>query len=377
LITWSLDSLANYRESRLSLINIYLSNINKYFTLFDNLFLDLRQQITVVMKVNTNKLINGIIIAFVLLFAISAGLSFYLTAGPSEKTAQNQVVPDKTIYPTDSITYDLKPIAQDDLDDADYFKVKQKKDNALFIRSLRNGDCDAGGVEMDFIGAKSGLLCDTCSMNWFFIAGGKDMTAHRVDYVKLNGWGIKGTSLHNGSLKFHVTNHTNFIRKVEYVIPVVKTQSGGRLVHEVDEPVKFRYNEKDKCLLIPVSKTTERFVSVILCITGISAAFYSLYLVACFLKFIVDISKGQPFTVENVKRLKIIAFSLLIYPFATFLLNLLCGLIFYSYFSEDVVLNGKPWDSSWKLICLGLVFLALYNAFRQGKKLKEEQDLVI
>jgi hypothetical protein len=40
-------------------------------------------------------------------------------------------------------------------------------------------------------------------------------------------------------------------------------------------------------------------------------------------------------------------------------------------------LNGSLWQASWKTIGIGLVFLALYKAFKQDKKLKEEQDLTV
>jgi len=60
-----------------------------------------------------------------------------------------------------------------------------------------------------------------------------------------------------------------------------------------------------------------------------------------------------------------------------FIFNLLLGFIFRSYFTEDVVLSKATWIEAWKSISIGLIFLMLYKAFSQGKKLKEEQEFTI
>ena len=96
-----------------------------------------------------------------------------------------------------------------------------------------------------------------------------------------------------------------------------------------------------------------------------------------FLKFIVDVSKGFSFTSENVFRLKLISLSLLGFPIVSFLLNLLMYPVFSSYFTDDVVLNTRAWSNDWIIIVVGIVFLLLFKAFRQGKKLKDEQDLTV
>jgi len=105
--------------------------------------------------------------------------------------------------------------------------------------------------------------------------------------------------------------------------------------------------------------------------------FYMLYLLSAFLKFIADLSKGYSFTDKNVNRLRLIAISLLVYPCVLFLLALLMRLIFYKYFILDVTLNQGLLKYSWKPLVLGIIFLVLYRAFRQGKLLKDEQDLTV
>jgi hypothetical protein len=96
-----------------------------------------------------------------------------------------------------------------------------------------------------------------------------------------------------------------------------------------------------------------------------------------FLNFIFDLSKGLAFTENNIWRLKLIAISLILYPIVGFVVNWLLRLIFYSYFTPDVVMNWNVWSGWWKPIGMGLTFFLLYRAFSQGKTLKEEQDLTV
>jgi len=58
-------------------------------------------------------------------------------------------------------------------------------------------------------------------------------------------------------------------------------------------------------------------------------------------------------------------------------LDMLMKFIFRDYFTADVVLNINPLKDSWQEPAEGIVFLLLYRAFRQGKKLKDEHDLTV
>lgn len=101
------------------------------------------------------------------------------------------------------------------------------------------------------------------------------------------------------------------------------------------------------------------------------------FLFGGFIQFLIEIARGTPFSDSNVKRLRRMAAIFFAIPVFLFLLNLFLYLIFHRYFTSDVKMSSEIWSSLWKPAALGVIFTALYIAFRQGKKLKEEQDLTV
>jgi len=180
------------------------------------------------------------------------------------------------------------------------------------------------------------------------------------------------------SVMFYVKNGQSYIRKTVYD-HIVKNKKGAITgdVHHADVPVKFRYNRLKSCLMIPVTEHTKSIWNYIIGTLGIAMALYFLYLVSAFLKFILDLSKGLSFTAKNIQRLKLISFSLLAYIPIVLLLNLVMRFIFRSYFTDDVIINPEIWEGWWKVIGVGIVFLLLFRAFKQGKELKDEQELTV
>lgn len=323
-------------------------------------------------KFNTNIIINSIIIGIVLLGVASfVVLNFSLFHGEA-KHGVDTAFASQQAYQWEN---NVKPIDGGVGDSIERLgsAYRNLKDSLKTIRWLRNGDPFALGSYLGCFGTVSTQYCDTCSVEWFRKNGLKD-DDHQVYYISLLGWKIKNTKhdilYSSDSVIFHVEHGQSYIRK-EVTFPKEK------VIRLMDVPVKFRYHRSVDCLLIPVSKATEKTVSVSILLLGIVLILWGCFLIACFLEFIVDLSKGQSFTIRNVRRLKWIALTLLIYPVAMFVLNLLLRLIFASYFTPDVVLSETTWQGAWKSIGSGLIFLALYRAFKQGKKLKDEQDLTV
>ena len=234
-------------------------------------------------------------------------------------------------------------------------------DSIQAIRYLKNGEAfSIIGVQfVPVIGTSWGLYCDTCSLKWYHDHGPAD-EAHKQYYINLPGWGINNSEYSNGYTEFYVNKGQSYIRK-----------------HDIESPVKFRFNHQHNFLMIPVTKTAKTVAGYFACTLSVIFIFYFLYLIACFINFLLDLSKGMAFTNGNLRRLLTLAITCFAAPIIAFLLCLLMKIIFYSYFTNDVVMNKSVWEGSWKSIGIGLIFLLLYKAFRQGKQLKEEQDLTI
>jgi len=267
----------------------------------------------------------------------------------------------------------LEPINTQNLDSLEGIASDYKRlsDSINTIKELRNGYGEERSRFLE-VGVESAVYNDTCGTKWYFDKAWLN-DRYKSNYIVLYGWKLNVSSNDFESIDsgvFHVEKGKSYIRKL-------LVDDRAHLVAEKDVSVKFRYDKKVRALLIPIGKVTKKVLEVAIIVAAVLVGIVFLYLVAGFIKFLVDISKGLFFTDRNLMRLKLIAFSLLIFPVAVFILNLTMRLIFWSYFTADVKLNESIWQDSWKPIGLGLIFLALYRAFKQGKKLKEEQELTI
>jgi hypothetical protein len=322
-------------------------------------------------KFNTNLVVNVVIIGTII-FIISyqlaklGGFNTHNTANAWE----NQIKP-------------IDPIIPDSLPHKQYVKLH---DSITTMRNLKNGHTfDFGGVSVSigFIGVSSNVSCDTCNYKWYKSASMFDKYLNeklRRYYITLPGWKLSVDNQYNyiDDNNFFVEHGQAYLRRAITDTTIIKKDGTVyNKIHIEDVPVKFRYNEFSRSILIPVSSATAVVIKVILYILLFTWFLYGLFLVATFLKFVIDLSKGHAFTKENVWRLKIIAISLLVYQIAVLILNYGMKLIFHDYFTEGIVLNNTSWENAWKILLAGIIFLLLYKAFRQGKLLKEEQDLTV
>jgi hypothetical protein len=331
-------------------------------------------------KISTNMLVNGLIISFVIFNSAIIIASIYFTSS-------------NTIYhtndvPSDTYTWSnhlpaIDPEVPDSLPYFEYLKLKEKINRT---RQLRNGEFyGLGGFQWDgLISMGGGRLCDTCTINHDMLCDTCtkwDIPGIKQYYIKLAGWKLNRSTFvqySSDSVKFYVEHKQSYVRKA--IVDKVSLKKNGTkdyLVHEADVPVKFRYDSQENCIMIPISKTVRDILNPVMLVIGILITLYYFYLIAAFLNFIIDVSKGLSFTKKNIHRLRLIAFSLLGFPVLAFLLNLLLPVIFHSYFTEDVVFNIQGWKNDWIMMGIGIVFLLLFKAFRQGKILKEEQDLTV
>jgi len=331
-------------------------------------------------KLSTNQIFALLVTAYIIYIVT---LSLLGISNPVWKSVPNGTFYSDNLQPIDTNISDTLPFNQ-------YNKLK---DSTIIIRSLKNGDgfLRGGAANLDFfLGTWSSLACDTCSLKWFnkhvFETADK---SHILYYVKLPAWTLKikkntFTDTYNSSpyytedtdsVQFYVKDNQAYVRKL--INKKLSLNSSYPPYRTVDIPVNFRYNTADKCLMIPISETTKNILNIAILMAAVIWLAYVLYLIIQFIKFIIDLSRGYAFTDDNITRLKLISLSLLIYPLVTLLFNILLKLIFHDYFSSDVILSNELLNVSWKIILLGIIFFMLYRAFKQGKALKDEQELTI
>ncbi|MCC8427067.1 DUF2975 domain-containing protein [Mucilaginibacter sp. UR6-11] len=291
-----------------------------------------------------------------------------------------------TLTLTDStssvITIDqLKPIDPEVPDTLPYYQDLAKRDSIRLRRNLKNQNVfrTSSMYFYTVIGTTGGYLyCDTCT-DLYYLFKSRSKSYPVQYYITLPAWKLKnafGDHLFGDSVKFYREHNQSYLRKML----TKRVAGGGRYaehMYEVDVPVKYSYDTSVEGIMIPVNKGTRTAVNVITIIFDGALLFYCGYLLSCFLAFIVDLSRGKAFTTSNINTLRLIAFSLLIFPFVMLSLVFLMKLVFYQYFTPEVILNNTAWIDLWKPFATGIVFLLLFSAFKQGKVLKDEQDLTV
>lgn len=278
-------------------------------------------------------------------------------------------------YPSSS--YDIKelppidPVVSDSLPHFEYRRLQKDVED---LRKMKEGMLTSWGSSAWFTGVRVNKRCDTClSMNGFFKSEGLK------EYLIMLRWWELDTGTHDEPRVYFVKNGQSLLRKTSCKLLGTDDQQHSRYdCSQVDVPVSFRYDKKEAGIMIPVSKQVlDVFKPVFMIFVWGATMVYLYYMITAFLQVLMDIRNGDPFSVGNVKRLKFLTVFCFAAPTILFLLNLLMRVVFYRYFTEDIKLSAEAWQIFWKPFALGLIFAALYSAFKRGKQLKEEQDLTI
>lgn len=324
------------------------------------------------------KLTSGLVVNIIITAFIVFVLAGFLLLHAHSQTSTADRSDDQTV----TIYNNPKPIDEVIPDSLPYSRYRRLKDSVTTLRKLRNGDMFNASSNSGFglFATYSSNYCNNCNLKSHkgAVPAFYDSDLPVQYYLKLSGWKLKQTFFPD-SVRFYVNNGQSYLRKL-LVDSTHKKKNGSveKIAHYRDIPVLFRYSRESNCIMIPIKKSTKQALETVFTIVGVATVIFYIYFIAGgFLKFLIDVYRGQPFTLKNVNRLKLIALGLIIYPVLMFLLNLAMPLVFRRYFTGDIVLNNISWTDSWPIFTTGIVFLLLYKAFVNGKKLKEEQDLVI
>lgn len=312
------------------------------------------------MKFNFRRRLNNFLFAFsVFLLIIGYGL---LSNFHYNKPA---------FYDVTSRLQPIDPVASDSLRYYQYLKVT---DSIRQTRKMKNGMQTSWSVDPWFTGFLIQKRCDTCRTFTNFFNGKTDM-----DYlIRLKWWQLDSGTVRNPTI-YYVKNGQSYLRKgICKLKKVHKDKFSEFTCREVDVPVPFRYDKEEHHMLVPVTETTLKIVRPLFAVLGLVLfLFYFSFMLVSFFKMILDIYRGSPFSEMNLIRLRNLMLGCFLPPVVGFLLNLLLRLIFYRYFTPDIRLSPESWKNFTDLFVLGIIFAALYVAFKKGKQLKEEHDLTI
>lgn len=254
-----------------------------------------------------------------------------------------------------------------------HYLYKQQKDSINFSRKQKDGML-IESVDFGPFGLQTNTRCENCDGTSFF---DPEKKAAKTEYfIKLEWWKLDMGG-RSSPTRYYVKNGQSYLRKT--ICPETGPKRGPFLqCTEADIRIPFRYNTDDRTILIPVSctmLTISKFFTIGLGV--LLFAYFVYFILGNFLKFLVEIAKGNPFSDQNIKRLKVITLSLFYIPISLYIINILLMLIFYSYFSKEVSIWPTGSIILWWPAILYLIFAALYAAFRKGELLKDENDLTV
>lgn len=294
----------------------------------------------------------GVIISIAVILFVFGKKSYHYSAAPDSYFLMNS---DK-LPPIDPLISDKIP----------HYKYAAKMDSIKNIRQMRNG-VDGAGMGILNIGIDAMSRCDTCGDFSSFYKG----HVQKEYMISLKNWKLDTGSSFN-PVRYFVKDGQSYLRKI------VKKEKKGNKVYEKDIPVPFRIDAHDKNILIPISQTTYKVLNVMF--TGLAillGIYFILFIFRKFVEFLIEISKGDPFSDKNIKLLRFLMLNAFFVPFGIFALDFIYALIFNKCFTGDFKLDNESWDNLVKPCFLYLTCSALYNAFKKGKALKEESDLTV
>jgi len=254
-----------------------------------------------------------------------------------------------------------------------HYQYKNMTDSIKRVREMKNGSMMGSSYTLSFIGVGKRTRCDTCHFRTFWSKEGID------DYLITLYWWQLDTGTFDNPTKYYVKNGQSYLRKG---ICTPKKIKDNKVIswwcRETDVPVLFRYDEEKKAMMLPVSGPVFKILEPVILTVGFGVLiFYIYFIMASVLRILMDIRKGDPFSDNNIKRLRFLAICSFSIPIIAFSINMLIRLVFSKYFVEDLKLSNEAWSIFLKPFIIGIIVAALYFAFKQGKKLKEEQDLTI
>jgi hypothetical protein len=312
------------------------------------------------------------IILWIISFAVIACFFIYIKISfPLNKG--KTIVSISSVGITTSYNDTLKPIYETIPTTLPYNQYKKMNDSIDLVRIFETRQCQGatfspfGGImTMQFAMHKD--VVNKRTLDLFSLK-----SPDKYFYI-LKGWKMKSEE-HPffGDYTYYVRNGVPYFRK--YAIK--STDSKHVIMDMAEKKLNYFYEQKDKTILIPISKNTYNFAKYLTIFFMFVFAALSLLLFLLCLKFLYNISRGKVFILENIKMLRQASYITILTPWATLLICFSYALIFNKYFDENVVLNTDFITSVVKMLMVGLAVTILYFVFKRGFNIQQENDLVV
>lgn len=328
----------------------------------------------------SNRIVTLILVLFVLFIVIA----YYINIKSSFPT---DIIIDKAI----SVSRDSDPdsLYRFSLPDTSPHRVYQHKMDSINSCSnnlLRNHLLAVGWQkEIGGVGAGEYYECDTLDYSKYKTLTEPEHWETAKYYLKLNDLGLvrldpRFTNEVEQPIFFTNLGFTN----MKY-LHVDKTVKGNKKTpaHFVIKKLKYKvvdmFNATDKAhkkILIPVSRTYYLIFNLFSIIVTIFLAFIFLKVLGGCIIFLIEIAKGNAFSISNYKRLFRLAYIIAIIPLFNIIPKLVFHWIYRSYYKNEFTIY-IDWGKNIKWIFVSLIILILAKAFKKGYLIQQEQNLTV
>ncbi|RBQ02955.1 DUF2975 domain-containing protein [Pedobacter miscanthi] len=198
---------------------------------------------------------------------------------------------------------------------------------------------------------------------------------NKQTFIELSDFGLNQNSFdYRNSSKYYFKDGISHLQ-------VPQLTEIGKHTYKIsytDKKVDYRYDPGSNVVLIPmlsdVGILTAKIFSVAVALVTCFIFMFGLLLI---LKFLIGISRNKIFEAINIRRLFWISMCCFTSVLLPYIVSGVLYLIYAKTLSDEVIYTKKLSGSDISLVMLGVLFIALYVAFKRGFKLKEENDLTI
>jgi hypothetical protein len=165
-----------------------------------------------------------------------------------------------------------------------------------------------------------------------------------------------------------------------YYITTVQQDPVSKTYHYARKQIPVRYSSDQKEVLIPVSPGVYRTLNVVIIVLIFILIIVSIYvLLGLPIQLLINISKGNAFTLKNIRILRLIAITLFSLTTLNIVAPYLLRLLFSRYVPEEFHLEPFLTVLGNKLngLFLSVAVFIISMAFKRGYDLQKEQELTV
>ncbi|GEM_PF-7071146 len=197
-------------------------------------------------------------------------------------------------------------------------------------------------------------------------------------FLLLNYLGLKKGTASYAKFRFYTERGTGYLSSLSYS----GMRNGKERVYEYSnfKKVDYLYSNVDRRegILIPLqSPSLINVFKVSIWLLALAYLFAFAFVLVHSIAVLFNISRNKAFAEINIFRLKWCAIILLTMLVVPYLVTGIFYLFYFNRLSPEVTFTHSFFDSDYNTLIVGLVYWLLFQAFRKGYKLQQENEFTV